>query len=301
MTRLFDFPASPQNQLSILPIFLRTGPINRRDRVTVSASETIVWWCRVSAFETCSVVNDARLILQPTDRARHAALVASQQNAFVLSRLLMEMVVHKTLGESHSVRHPRDAAPCIASQNHLAGSGSFLAPALSITHCKALVVVAASPKGACGVDAETIRHVDDADLTTTLIFNQNDMERAACLRGDQAREHAFQVWTAKEAVLKAHGTGLAVSPLDVFLDGDPRTHAIATLEGDPSRRWHVVRLALAADHVGSLAVPCDGEDRPAWSEHEIHAQDLEAHLSRGLRMHLHDAVGVSRDMKATLA
>jgi phosphopantetheinyl transferase len=62
-------------------------------------------------------------------------------------------------------------------------------------------------------------------------------------------------WTAIEAILKAEGTGLTgiEQPFDLCdLDEDRVRATIAGQAGSPT--WAVRRLALAAGHVGAVAV-----------------------------------------------
>jgi 4'-phosphopantetheinyl transferase len=248
--------------------------------VVVGPAESIVWWCRVAAFEDCSLLNEARLVLNDVDRVRLAALAPSQQNVFVLSRLLMEMMVRATLGDWAVVVHAYGTAPRLESQNDAPRQGSFKLPALSLTHCNALAVVALSACPACGVDAEELRNLGDLNLVTALIFNERDKEQAACLLAHQENEHVLRVWTAKESVLKALGTGLAVPPTDVVLAGGLKARATASLKDHSSSRWDILSLELPDGHVGSLAVPSGSTDEPALVEREIGTRELEVYLSR---------------------
>lgn len=94
---------------------------------------------------------------------------------------------------------------------------------LSMSHSGRWTAVAVSRSGRIGIDIEAVRSV-----TTTLARR--------CLSGDElawlddvepgtCRSHRFfQLWTAKEAYLKATGVGLAVDPRDVRIDcsgGEP--------------------------------------------------------------------------------
>jgi phosphopantetheinyl transferase len=66
----------------------------------------------------------------------------------------------------------------------------------------------------------------------------------------------LQIWVIKEAVLKASGSGLAVSPRRVTVSGlpsaGPPALAPAFLDGRPARvwAWRDARLALAIAWLG---------------------------------------------------
>ncbi len=102
-------------------------------------------------------------------------------------------------------------------------------PAISITHGGGLAVAVARTVGRVGVDLERIvpRHPAFAQDW----FGAN--ERA--LLGD-APEALTAGWTVKEAVLKALGTGMALSPLDVEVTLLTADRAEVSLHGGAGRR-----------------------------------------------------------------
>jgi phosphopantetheinyl transferase len=75
-------------------------------------------------------------------------------------------------------------------------------PAFSISHCRELVACAMTPVGTIGLDVE---HVDDVRAEQLRAVLHAD-ERAL-LRAEDPRS-AAELWTAKEAALKASGLGL---------------------------------------------------------------------------------------------
>lgn len=84
-------------------------------------------------------------------------------------------------------------------------------PQISLSRCDTLVAVALAAKGALGVDIETIEGVARADFDS-VAFHEN--ERAALLNLTEAERPLARtiLWAAKEAILKAAGTGLTISP-----------------------------------------------------------------------------------------
>ncbi len=122
---------------------------------------------------------------------------------------------------------------------------------LGMSHSDGLALLAVTRAGRVGVDVERVRHLEDAlELAGTHATRRESAELAAFPR--EARSHAFlRLWTRKEAVVKALGTGL-VTPLDGFDTGtlahdDPRRTAGSAdllLEG----------LRLPDGFVGTVAV-----------------------------------------------
>ena len=80
-------------------------------------------------------------------------------------------------------------------------------PYFSISHCKQGIVVAVADEP-IGVDIEEIRNVDDA-LIERVLSKTERFALQATVNGEMARDRAFtRLWTQKEAVLKAQGTGI---------------------------------------------------------------------------------------------
>ena len=76
-------------------------------------------------------------------------------------------------------------------------------PYFSISHCKEGIAVAISDEP-IGIDIEGIRHADEELIRRTM----NEEERL-WVTGDGVRDRRFtRLWTQKEAVVKAIGTGI---------------------------------------------------------------------------------------------
>ncbi|WP_445145370.1 4'-phosphopantetheinyl transferase family protein [Dyella sp. Tek66A03] len=136
----------------------------------------------------------------------------------------------------------------------------LLAPALhdgafafnwSHSHDQALIAIA---RGIVpGVDLERLRAHPRALPIARRYFSP---EEAAGLEAlpDALRDRAFlELWTAKEAVLKALGRGLAFGLHRLSIGGLPEAPVLGRLEGHDAGQWQLHRLALDHQHVGSLA------------------------------------------------
>jgi len=81
----------------------------------------------------------------------------------------------------------------------------------NLSHAHSCAYVICSDEGVCGIDVEEKRNLEITENLATLIFSKNEL---ALYEKSQAKEGLFyQVWTLKEAHLKAVGTGLMEMPL----------------------------------------------------------------------------------------
>ncbi|MDT0498774.1 4'-phosphopantetheinyl transferase superfamily protein [Algiphilus sp. W345] len=165
----------------------------------------------------------SQLLGWPDRRARQRSLIAS--------RLLLEGL--RRLG------HPPDV---LASLHYPARAKPRL-PGLgldfSISHCEGLVLCGLSASGPLGVDVEA------PGSCTASVFRRYLSEAERAWAGDDPNRFA-RLWTRKEAIVKADGTGLA-GLHRVVLDIDGRS---AQLDG---QTWHTAALEVGSQHIAHLA------------------------------------------------
>ncbi|HET6554060.1 MAG TPA: 4'-phosphopantetheinyl transferase superfamily protein [Dyella sp.] len=121
----------------------------------------------------------------------------------------------------------------------------------SHSHDQALIAIARGV--APGVDLERLRPHPKAVPIARRYFSPDE---AAWLEGVPAtqRDRAFlDLWTAKEAVLKALGRGLAFGLHRLSIAGSSELPILGRLEGHEAGQWQLHRLALDEEHVGTLA------------------------------------------------
>lgn len=148
--------------------------------------------------------------------------------------------------------------------------GEFGRPALALRHGRsldfnwshsgdrALVVVAHGM--APGIDIERLRDRPRALQVADRYFRPDETARLAALP-DADRSLAFlRLWTAKEAVLKALGRGIAFGLERLEIDPDHAGPTLRWLDGEDATQWQLHRLDVGAGYLGALA--WRGESRP---------------------------------------
>ncbi len=121
----------------------------------------------------------------------------------------------------------------------------------SHSHDQALIALA---RGVLpGIDLERLRPHPKALTIAQRYFSPDEATRLEALPGPQ-RDRAFlELWTAKEAVLKALGRGLAFGLHRLSIAGSPDLPVLGRLEGHVAEQWQLHRLPLDDAHVGTLA------------------------------------------------
>jgi 4'-phosphopantetheinyl transferase len=198
------------------------------------------------------VGDDAQALLSDNERARQRSFVSPElRRRFGAARAGL-----RTLLGRHLDRDPRSLAFATNEfgKPRLAGDGQAH---FNLSHCEERAVLAISD-AEVGIDLERDRPIEHVDLAKRY-FHPNEVVAITASRDEAEQRRAFfLVWTLKEAVVKALGTGLS-TPLDSFevaiVASTPRL-AVAP-EGAPQTWW--LHAAMADGYCCALAVPGVGE------------------------------------------
>lgn len=126
-------------------------------------------------------------------------------------------------------------------------------PHFSLSHSGDMGLIAVA-SDRVGVDIEKVRAFPNAAALVERFFSTEESQQFAALP-ESLRNTAFiRGWTAKEALLKAAGVGLA--GLDrCAVDLDPRNSPRIVRFDDPGQ-WSISTWALDARYVASVALAC---------------------------------------------
>jgi 4'-phosphopantetheinyl transferase len=125
----------------------------------------------------------------------------------------------------------------------------------SLSHSGDVALVAVGRGWEVGVDVERVRPLDDLEGFATRYFSPAERDALARVPSADRVRAFFEVWTLKEAYLKACGEGLlrALDAFDVTVgEAQPRLLAVRDRPGDEAR-WTLQRLAPGAGYLGALA------------------------------------------------
>lgn len=126
----------------------------------------------------------------------------------------------------------------------------------NLAHSQDLVVYAIAVNHPVGIDVEYQRPMTDISEIAQRFFSKSEQQALQRLSGGAQKTAFFHYWTAKEAVLKATGQGLAeLSAVEVSLP-DCALH----LQGDlaqhyPIHSWQIRFFAPQENYSGAIAIP----------------------------------------------
>jgi 4'-phosphopantetheinyl transferase len=121
------------------------------------------------------------------------------------------------------------------------------------SHSGAHALIAIARGIAPGIDLERRRPRPRALPIARRFFDSDEAESLAALP-EEARATAFlELWTAKEAVLKAHGHGISYGLQRLRVLSTPERLRLLHFDGEDTAAWQLQRLAVAPNLIAALA------------------------------------------------
>lgn len=194
-------------------------------------------------------LQQAASVLDAWERARAERLrFEADRTSYVLAHALWRRVLRMCLGTGPLL--PR-ILPDALGQPLLPDHAGHVT---SLSRSGQFAAVAVARMAAVGVDIERFPARHSLDGVLAAIGTAAERKALAGLAGEPWQQAVLGLWAAKEAVLKARGTGLRSDPALVDTLQSPVP--------DPCGRplaWRLLRLVLPAGLVGAIAVPDEPE------------------------------------------
>jgi 4'-phosphopantetheinyl transferase len=209
--------------------------------------EVHLWsWC-LDDDSLCGEAGEA--LLNEAERARSGRfMTALLRRRFTAARARLRSLLGGHLG--------RDPRSLVFVENEFGKPRLVDRPDIhfSLSHSQDRALLAVSEGLEIGADLEGVRGVDHLGLARRY-FHPNEV--AAIERDADPRAAFFQIWTLKEAVVKALGTGLSL-PLDEFEVSIAGARPAMVIPPTGSTRAWWLYLA-PGDYCRALAAPAGGE------------------------------------------
>jgi 4'-phosphopantetheinyl transferase len=223
----------------------------------------------------------AARVLSPAELERFERYqLQRRRNDLVLSRIMLRMVWTRLgLGVAGGCGLVADVhgKPCLAPR---AGRPALH---LNTSDTTGMIIWAFSRAGPLGCDVELIGA--DKDAVAGSHFAPQELADYRRLPGTRKRDRFYELWTLKEAVLKADGRGLGI-PLGSFSFrfAGPGTESPCALDvqdlrtGPPPGPWRFLGYKPTATHQAAVAVRTP--DDVDFRRHLLHLEEFDAECVR---------------------
>jgi 4'-phosphopantetheinyl transferase len=128
----------------------------------------------------------------------------------------------------------------------------------NLAHSEEVGVLAVTQTGPVGVDVEQVRRLPEFKELVGQFFSVREAAEFSRLPWEQQPTAFFNLWTRKEAMLKAMGEGIAHSLDRVevsFLPGEPARVLSIPAGQWAGCEWSLVELAISPAYTAALALP----------------------------------------------
>lgn len=217
------------------------------------------------ALQTCTLCTDgAEKVLSATEFDRFRSYrVVRRRNSLVVSRIFLRVLIDHCFGKLGSDWR---LEPQPTGQPRLVSASGPVAYHISLSHTDGLVGCVISRTGPLGCDVEFV--ADDRPKIVREHFAAEEVAQYIALAGKARRQRFYELWTLKEALLKADGRGLTV-PLSSFwfefadheAGGDPSLRLRGSILGRESSEWCFWLGAPTDCHQMAVAVRAAGPVR----------------------------------------
>jgi 4'-phosphopantetheinyl transferase len=211
-----------------------------------------VW---AAALDVVPAVLDVEGILSSAELERARRFRFDQpRNRFIAGRSLLRRLLGRYL-QTDPAKLEFGQGAC--GKPFLAGAFADNRLNFNLAHSEDLAVLAMTRAGVIGVDVERIRPLSNADHLVARFFSARESAAFQNLPPEQKPVAFFNLWTRKEAWLKATGQGIGHLLKDVeasFLPGNPVRFLRLPGNEQATARWILHALEPAPGFVAALAI-----------------------------------------------
>jgi 4'-phosphopantetheinyl transferase len=223
------------------------------EELALGATDVHVW--AASLEPPAEFIARCATVLSPDEKERASRFrFDKHRTRFIAGRAILRSLLGQYLNcppEQLQFVYGLHGKPALAGQ--FAESVHF-----NLAHSEDLALFIVTRIGAVGVDVEQIRPMTDADDLVERFFSSRENALFQQLSDEQKSIAFFNLWTRKEAWLKATGEGIAdsLNRVEVTFLPDEPADLLALPEGsDSNTNWVLRELNPAPGFTGALALP----------------------------------------------
>jgi 4'-phosphopantetheinyl transferase len=216
-----------------------------------------LWWLDMEQITDPALLSEYRALLTDHERARELRFYFPEgRKQYMLTRALVRTTLSRfapVAPGDWSFADTEYGRPEITNP-HPAVRGLVF----NVSHTKDCIVLAVTRDRALGVDVESLQKSRSGLDLATRVFTPREVAVMRALPDTRHPEHFLELWTLKEAYIKARGMGLSLAPerfgFELASDSTLSIYLAADLNDDPAR-WWFKQWRLTNDHI--LALCCE--------------------------------------------
>jgi len=211
-----------------------------------------------------------RVLLSTEEQRRADSLIADEHRQDYVAahaglRFLLGMHL-KVLPSSIPIETAGGTKPALAAVPISGGTGSGSDLRFNLSHTRGAILIGIASSREIGVDVEWQRPMEDLDAMARSVMSDDELSLWMALRLEERMRSFYEVWTQKEAYLKAIGLGLYRSLQDVTVsvsggrESFPERERLV-LDRSGKGQWTVAGIPAWDGY--SAAICWEGDDSPS--------------------------------------
>lgn len=217
-----------------------------------------LWLTLLDDARDSRLVETYQQLLSNEERHRAQRFLREQdRHRYLVTRALVRTVLSRvtdTPAEHLIFRENRYGKPALRAENPDQGRLKF-----NLSHCHNMVVLALTENRELGVDVENSAIREAPFNIARRYFATEEIKDLDALPVSAQQERFFELWTLKEAYIKARGIGLSL-PLDQFGfrfgASDELCMWMHRDLGDTPDNWHRWQIQIASEYLVALFAEC---------------------------------------------
>jgi len=225
--------------------------------LTIATNEVHLWFAHDASITDTSLLSRYQKLLSAEEQVQQKKFhFAQNRNQYLVTRALVRTVLCRYLPGIYPEQ-------LVFIKNHY-GKPSLdntLLPILiefNISHTNNMIVLAVTHGMQVGVDAEYYLRNNNVSSIVNSYFSQTEIQEYNSLEPHLQLERFFELWTLKEAYIKARGIGLSL-PLDKisyrFYSNDKISISFDNKSiADDAKNWRFWQITTNSKHKISIAL-----------------------------------------------
>lgn len=225
-----------------------------RVRLALDAGNIDIWLAYYRDIEDPVLLESMRALLNAAERNQEQRFhFADDRKRYLVTRALVRTTLSRY--EAIAPCDWRFGANAFGRPDIANTDGDAAGICFNVSHTAGLIALAVSRHASVGVDVESLTARPAPVGIAGHFFAPAELASLSVLAPELRPDRFFEIWTFKEAYIKARGMGLSL-PLDQFSLSFPCEHsvrlAIDAQLGDDPRRWRLWQLRPTPEHLLAL-------------------------------------------------
>ena len=232
--------------------------------IKIKPNEIHLWFCQNESINNTRTIRQYQNVLSQDERIKQVQFYFEEhRHQYLVTRALLRTTLSLY---SDSYVKPEDWIFQVNpyGKPYIESPPLSYTPFFNLSHTKGMIVLAIAPEPIMGVDIEWATRQGNIVQLAEHCFSPSEIADLLKLPYSEQINRFYELWTLKEAYIKACGMGLSI-PLDSFSYHFPMHNRVnisfSESREDQSSLWQFWQLNASPDHKVAIAIKPQNNNR----------------------------------------